>query len=57
MHQKSQIEKYQWWGKGECVVEVVRSGHFPDTVMVKLPNDVHTEVYKKDLENYHGKHA
>jgi hypothetical protein len=35
----STINRWLWWQKGECVVEVLRVGHFPTTVMVKLPND------------------
>lgn len=36
--------QYMWWAKGECTVELLKSGHFPTTVMVKLPNDLVMEV-------------
>jgi len=42
--QKVQLQKWMWWEKGECVVEVLRTGHFPTTAMVKLPNDKETEI-------------
>ncbi len=37
------LEKWMWWTKGECVVEVLRTGHFPTTAMVVMPND--KEIY------------
>jgi hypothetical protein len=40
-----------WWDKGECVVEVLRSGHFPTTIMAKLPNDKETEIDINELED------
>ena len=36
--------------KGECVVEVLKTGHFPTTAMVKLPNDKTIEVDTNELE-------
>ena len=44
------LERWLWWTKGECVVEVLRTGHFPTTAMVKLPNDLITEVEIDELE-------
>lgn len=44
------LQKWMWWNKGECVVEVLRTGHFPTTAMVKLPNDTETEVDIDELE-------
>jgi hypothetical protein len=41
---------WMWWRKGECVVEVLRTGHFPTTAMVKLPDDRETEVDINELE-------
>jgi hypothetical protein len=38
------LPKWVWWVKGECVVEVLGTGHFPTTIMVKLPNDKITEI-------------
>lgn len=45
------LPRWMWWPKGECVVEIVKRGHYPDAVMVKLPNDVMTEVELTELEN------
>jgi hypothetical protein len=42
--QKVQLQKWMWWKKNECVVEVIKTGHFPTTAMVKLPNDKETEI-------------
>lgn len=44
------LHTWMWWSKGECVVEVLRTGHFPTTAMVKLPNDKETEVDIIELE-------
>lgn len=44
------LNTWMWWTKGECVVEVLRTGHFPTTAMVKLPNDKETEVDIIELE-------
>jgi hypothetical protein len=42
--QKVQLQKWMWWDKGECVVEILNTGHFPTTAMVKMPNDREIEV-------------
>ena len=39
-----ELHRWMWWSAGECVVEVLNTGHFPTTVMVKLPNDKETEI-------------
>lgn len=41
----------QWmWSKGhECVVEVLRRGHFPTSMMVRKPDDQEVEVEETDL--------
>ncbi len=44
------LHKWMWWTKGECVVEVKRTGHYPTTAMVRLPNDKETEVEIAELE-------
>lgn len=44
------LPQWCWWKKGECVVEVLGTGHFPTTAMVKLPNDKETEVDIDELE-------
>jgi hypothetical protein len=41
--------KWVWWTMGECVVEVLSRGHYPTTVMVKLPSDLVTEVELGEL--------
>ena len=33
------VPRWIWWAPGACVVEALRTGHFPDTLMVKLPDD------------------
>lgn len=52
--QMTTIPKRMWWTKGECVVEIVSAGHFPTTVMVKLPNDITTEVEIVELGDKNG---
>lgn len=47
--------KWRWWKRGDCVVEVLKAGHFPTTAMVRLPNGVVTEVEINDLENPDGR--
>lgn len=44
------LYKWMWWTKGECVVEVLRTGHFPTTAMVMLPNDKQIEIDINQLE-------
>ena len=44
------LYKWMWWTKGECVVEVLRTGHYPNTAMVRLPNDKETEIEIHELE-------
>jgi hypothetical protein len=44
------LHKWMWWCKGECVVEILRMGHFPTTTMVRLPNDKEIEVDIDELE-------
>lgn len=54
---KQFINKWLWWRKGECVVEVIRTGHFPNTVMVKLPDDRVVEAELSEMENHNGANA
>lgn len=49
MNRMNHLCTWMWWTKGECVVEVLRTGHFPTTAMVKLPNDRETEVDINEL--------
>ena len=44
------LYKWMWWNKGECVVEVLKTGHYPNTAMVRLPNDKETEIEIHELE-------
>lgn len=41
--------QYMWWTKGECVVEIIKRGHYPTTVIAKLPNDKTTEIELDEL--------
>lgn len=50
MKTKLNLQKWMWWAKGECVVEIIKTGHFPTTVMVKLPSDKETEIDINELE-------
>ena len=52
--EKRPIPKWQWDKKFECVVEVINSGHFPDTATVRLPDGKITTTYLKNLEVQHG---
>ena len=47
---KMWLHKWMWWNKGECVVEILRTGHFPTSAMVKLPNDAEIEIDIDELE-------
>jgi len=40
----SHLHQWMWWGKGKCVVEVIKTGHFPTTGIVRLPNGSEIEV-------------
>ena len=41
--------QYMWWAKGSCTVEIIKTGHYPTTVIVKLPNDAMSEVDLDEL--------
>lgn len=45
------LPKWMWWSVGECVVEILRVGHFPNTVMVRLPNDAESEIEIEELRD------
>ncbi len=45
-----EVPEWVWWRKGECVVKVLKRGHYPTTVMVRLPSDKETEVELDELE-------
>lgn len=44
------IHKWMWWSKGECVVEILTTGHFPTSVMARLPDDKECEIDVDELE-------
>lgn len=41
--------EWMWWQQGECVVRLLKQGHFPTSVMVELPNGQQTEVELEEL--------
>lgn len=49
-----EVPEWVWWKKGECVVRVLKRGHYPTTVMVRLPSDKETEVELDELEIHKG---
>jgi len=49
------LNRWMWWNKGECVVEVLTAGHFPTTAMVRMPNDSEIEVDIEELMSAAGK--
>lgn len=50
MKVKRTMPKWVWWKAGECVVEVIKTGHFPTTIIGKLPNDKLTEIDIDELD-------
>lgn len=46
---KVTLPEWMWWQTGECVVQLISIGHFPSTVMVKLPSDTVCEVELSSL--------
>jgi len=42
--QKQEVDRFQWHVKLKCVVEIIKTGHFPNTVIVKLPGGNETEI-------------
>lgn len=55
MRSNMTLPQWMWWDKGECVVEILKTGHFPTSVMVRLPNDKTTEIDIEELTNGKGK--
>lgn len=49
------MPEWVWWVKGECVVRILRTGHFPTTAMVRLPDDREIEIDIDELENVGGR--
>jgi hypothetical protein len=50
MTAKRIMPKWVWWKKGECVVEILRTGHYPTSIIAKLPNDKETEIDIDELD-------
>lgn len=48
------LPRWVWWTKGECVVEIIKTGHFPTSVMAKMPDDSIIEIEINELEQHHG---
>lgn len=48
-----ELPQWMWWEKGECVVEILRTGHYPTTVEVMLPDDSVTEIETNELAMPH----
>lgn len=44
-----------WHTTLECVVKVLKRGHFPDTAMVQLPDDKIIEIPLNDLKDANGR--
>jgi len=44
-------KQYAWSKSQSCCVEIISRGHYPDTVVVQLPDNTKTEVYASDLTN------
>lgn len=44
------LPRWMWNHKLHCVVEILKTGHFPNTAMVRLPDDREIEVEVEDLE-------
>jgi hypothetical protein len=41
IHRMNPMYKHMWWTKRGCEVEVLGTGHFPTTAMVKLLKEDH----------------
>lgn len=46
------MPRWVWWKRGGCTIEVLRTGHFPTTIIGKLPDDNETEIEIEELELY-----
>jgi hypothetical protein len=55
MRGNNTIPQWVWWTKGKCVVEVLKTGHFPTSVIAKLPDGLETEIDMDELELIEGK--
>ena len=48
-HETTFYPRWRWSTKMECVVEVLKRGHFPDTLVVQLPDGNTTELEESQL--------
>jgi hypothetical protein len=44
------MPRWVWWKKGECVVEVIKTGHFPTSIIGKLPSGKESEIDIDELD-------
>jgi hypothetical protein len=44
------LPEWLWHKEFECVVRILKTGHYPDTAMVQLPDDRTVETDTKHLE-------
>lgn len=46
------LPRWCWHDEFKCVVEIIRSGHFPTSVVVRLPDDseIETDIEKLRIE-------
>lgn len=49
------LPQWCWSKKLECVVEILKTGHFPTSVIVRLPDGRETEHEVSDLETQENK--
>lgn len=49
------LPEWCWHSTMECVVHVLKRGHFPDTAMVQLPDDRIVETLINDLRDDNGR--
>lgn len=52
MKTKRTMPRVVWWKKGDCQIEVVKTGHYPTTIIGKLPNGKETEIDIDELEEH-----
>jgi hypothetical protein len=48
----TRIPRWCWHDQFECVVEVIKTGHFPSTVIVRMPDgsELETDIDKLRIE-------
>lgn len=48
------LNNKMYWLKGQTEVEVLKTGHYPTTAIVRLPSGKETEVDIMELEDIDG---